>query len=468
MTIPSTVSDSRGLQAVIVGAGSRGNKVFAELMATHDTGFVVAGVVEPDAGRRLAFESRYELVPDRSFDSVEAFLAAERFADIVFICTPDLTHYSLCRTFSEHGYRIVLEKPVATTLEECLELLAVQRRAGNDIFVAHGLRYAPFFLKVKEVITGGTLGAVRHLHLTENVGHWHFAHSYVRGQWRRRDQAAPIVLTKTSHDLDVMQWLIDQRVASVTSHGSLSYFRAENAPEGATSRCVDCPLQDTCLYSATRFYLDERPEWPYDVVLGGRADSRAARLEAITTGPYGHCVWLNDNDVCDSQLVLLEYESGIFASFEMHAHTAENTRKIRVLFDRGELYGDVRRGELHISRFTGHKDQVDVERLELPDVGDPHGGGDLHLLMALGSHIRQQKSGDVLTSLENSLASHVLAFLAEESRQGGNAKIAVSPTIIPEVLIQAEAVSVPEALPMAEGEGSDTFLPHSLDQTGPP
>ncbi len=467
MTTPTTLSTSRPFHAVIVGAGSRGNKVFAELMATHDTGFVVAGVVEPDAGRRLAFEHRYEIAAERSFDSAEAFFEAERFADIIFICTPDLTHFSLCRTFSEHGYRIVLEKPVATTLEECLELLEVQRRAGNEIFVAHGLRYAPFFLKVKDVIARGTLGAVRHLHLTENVGHWHFAHSYVRGQWRRRDQAAPIVLTKTSHDLDVMQWLIDQRVTSVTSHGALSYFRAENAPAGATPRCVNCPLQDSCLYSATRFYLDERPEWPYDVVLGGKADSRAARLEAISTGPYGHCVWLNDNDVCDSQLVLLEYESGILASFEMHALTAENTRKIRVLFDKGELYGDLRRGDLQISRFTGRKDEVDVERIVVPDIGDPHGGGDLHLLMALGSHIRERKSGDVLTSLENSLASHVLAFLAEESRQRDNAKVPVSPTIIPEALIQAEAVSLPEALPLADGQGPGTFPDLSLDLTGP-
>ncbi|MCA9722998.1 MAG: Gfo/Idh/MocA family protein [Gemmatimonadales bacterium] len=446
MHLPHPASDP--LRAVIIGAGSRGNKVFAELMATHDTGFLVAGVVEPDAGRREAFASRYAVPAARTFTTLEAFLAAERFADIVFICTPDRTHFAICREVSAHGYRIMLEKPAATSLAECLELLETQRRSGNEIFVAHGLRYAPFFQQVKAIIASETLGRIRHVHLTENVGHWHFAHSYVRGQWRRRDESAPIVLTKTSHDLDVLQWLVDQRVVSVTSHGSLTYFRPENAPSGATDRCVDCPLQESCLYSATRFYLDERPEWPYDVVLGGGPDSREARQHAIATGPYGRCVWHSDNDVCDSQLVLLEYASGIFASFEMHAHTAENTRKLRVLFDHGELYGDVRRGTLWISRFTGQKDQVDVEQVPLPDLGDPHGGGDLQLLLALNEHIRQGRHGDMITSLEHSLASHVLAFLAEESRVSDNAKLAVSPMLIPAALLDPEAVSVPEPIPL--------------------
>ncbi|MEP6589570.1 MAG: Gfo/Idh/MocA family oxidoreductase [Gemmatimonadota bacterium] len=443
-----TEKSSLPLRAVIVGAGSRGNKVFAELMATEETGFVVAGVVEPDDRRREAFVERYAVPLARAFASVDAFLAAERFADLVFICTPDQTHFALCRDISEHRYRIVLEKPVATTLPECLELLEVQRRCGNEIFVAHGLRYAPFFQRVKEVIASGELGQVRHIHLSENVGHWHFAHSYVRGQWRRSDHAAPIVLTKTSHDLDLLQWLVEQRVVSVTSHGSLSYFRRENAPEGATPKCVDCPLQDSCLYSATRFYLDERPEWPYDVVLGGAAGSREARYEAIATGPYGHCVWLNDNDVCDTQLVLLEYASGIYASFEMLAHTAENTRKLRVLFERGEVYGDVRRGVLWLSRFTGQKEPADEERLPLPALIDSHGGGDLYFLHALREHITHGKRANEITSLENSLASHVLAFLAEESRGNDNKKVAVSSRIIPAAWRPAEAVLVPEPVPL--------------------
>jgi hypothetical protein len=443
------------LRAVIVGAGSRGNRVFAELMATQDLGFLVAGGVEPDPGRRAAFQARYAVAEERCFATLEEFFAAPRFSDVAFVCSPDQTHFAICRDLSEQGHTIVLEKPAATTLAECVELLEIQRRCGNAIFVAHGLRYAPFFRAVKALLDGGSLGEIRHIQLTEQVGHWHFAHSYVRGQWRRVDQAAPIVLTKTSHDLDILQWLVNEPVRSVTSHGSLSAFRAENAPAGATPRCVDCPLQDTCLYSATRFYLDQRPEWPYDVILEGGADSGERRRKAIETGPYGHCVWLNDNDVCDNQVVLLEFESGKLATFSMHAQTADNTRELRVFCDFGEIAGNLRRGELVVSRFSGQKDDLRPETVELPDTTDSHGGGDLELLRALYEHLTETKHADIMTSLERSLTSHVVAFLAEESRMQDNVKVAVSPWLIPAALRQPAGEALPEALPLPELEGLD-------------
>lgn len=441
---------SRRLRAVIVGAGSRGNRVFAELMATHDVGFEVAGVVEPDRGRREAFCRRYDVPSTHAFATLEAFLEAPPFSDIVFVCSPDRTHFAICRDLSEAGHAVMLEKPAATSLEECIALLEIQRRCGNPVFIAHGLRYAPFFRAVKALLDGGSLGTIRHIQLTEQVGHWHFAHSYVRGQWRRADQAAPIVLTKTSHDLDILQWLVDEPVASVTSHGSLSAFRADQAPAGAMPRCVDCPLQDSCLYSATRFYLAERPEWPYDVVLNGGPDTAEARREAIATGPYGHCVWLNDNDVCDNQVVLLEFASGKLATFSMHAQTADNTRELRIFCDAGEIRGDLRRGELVVSRFSGQKDDLRPEVVELPVTTDSHGGGDLELLRALHEHLTEAQHADIMTSLERSLASHVMAFLAEESRLADNVKVRVSPTLIPAALRQPAGEALPEPLPMPE------------------
>ncbi len=438
------------LEAVIVGAGSRGNTVFAELMATEELGYHVAGVVEPDLVRREAFVRRYGLPPERTFATLDAFLAAPRFADLVFICTPDRTHFELSEAVARQNYPIVLEKPVATTMAECLALLEIQRETGTEIFVAHGLRYSPFFQMVRQLIAEDRIGQIRHLHLTENVGHWHFAHSYVRGQWRRADQSAPIVLTKTSHDLDLIQWLMGGQVRSITSHGDRSYFRAENAPAGATPRCVDCPHQETCLFSATRFYLDERPEWPYDVVLGGAPESREARRRAIEIGPYGHCVWLNDNDVCDSQVVVLEYESGVMASFEMHALTAENTRLIRVLGERGEITGNFRRSQLRVTRFSGEKDVVESEKIPLPVFSDSHGGGDLHLLRSLHEYLVHGGGGDVITSLQSSLASHVLAFLAEDSRLLDSAKMLVAPALIPTELTLEPTPELPPPLPIEQ------------------
>ena len=414
--------------AVIIGAGARGNRVFAELMRTRRTGWRVAAVVEPHEERRESFRNVHGLPAERAYASVEELLDGPPVADVAFICTPDVTHYSICRDVSAAGYDVLLEKPLATSLPDCLALLDIQETHGNRVFVAHVLRYAPFFRAIKDIVRSRRYGLVRNIRLTENVGQWHFAHSYVRGSWRRRDESAPIVLTKSSHDLDLIAWLMaEDRPAFVSSFGSLEYFTAKNAPPEAADRCVDCPLQDRCLYSATRFYVHPEPGWPYDVPAPGAApeDVVEARRRAIATGPYGRCVWKSDNDVCDNQTVTVQFESGIHATFGLYALTADNTRRITILMDDAELRGDLHQGALAIHRFTGRPDEVVTEQIPLPRVDDHHGGGDLALLETLYEHLVHGHHAEVMTSLRSSLASHALAFLADDSRRKGGSPLPV-------------------------------------------
>jgi hypothetical protein len=401
------------LRAVIIGAGARGNRVFAELMRTRAPGWVVSAVVEPDQGRREAFRLAHGLPPDRAYTSLDALLQDPPVGDVAFVCTPDVTHYSICAAVSAAGYDVLLEKPIATSLPDCLALLDVQQTYDNRIFVAHVLRYSPFFRTIKEIVASREHGLVRNIRLVENIGHWHFAHSYVRGSWRRREDSAPIVLTKASHDLDIVAWLLERdRPAFVSSFGSLEYFTEANAPEEAAERCVDCRLQDTCLYSAPRFYVHDQPGWPYDV-LGADADERR---HAVETGRYGRCVWKSDNDVCDNQSVHIQFESGVHVQVGVYGLTADNTRRISILMDRAELVGDLHQGRLAIHEFTGRQDDLATREIPLPIPDDHHGGGDLALLRTLHEHLTTGAHREVMTSLETSIASHVLAFLADESR----------------------------------------------------
>ncbi len=301
----------------------------------------------------------------------------------------------------------------------------MEQTHGNNIFVAHVLRYSPFFRTIKEIVASREYGLVRNIRMDENVGHWHFAHSYVRGNWRRREDSAPIVLTKSSHDLDIIAWLMNEdRPAFVSSFGSLEYFTEKNAPAEAADRCVECPLKDTCLYSATRFYVHDEPGWPYDVItpVPGNAEERR---RAIETGPYGRCAWKCDNDVCDNQSVGIQFESGVQAEFGLYGLTADNTRRITILMDEAELTGDLHQGTLSILEFSGRKDDLRARQIPLPMAEDHHGGGDLALLQALQEHLTSGAHREVMTSLRSSIASHVLAFLADESRLSGGSPVPV-------------------------------------------
>lgn len=432
MTAPT---QRKGRSVVIVGAGARGNRVFARLISQYATGFDVVGVVEPLDPRRDMFRQQYGIPESHSFATLDAFLSVPRFADIVFICTLDPTHYEICRSVSEHGYDVLLEKPIATSLPECLALLEVERECRNRILVAHVLRYSPFFQAIKEIIDSGRHGRVRHIHLEEQIGHWHYAHSYVRGSWRRVADCAPIILTKCSHDLDIIPWLMGEKVVNVASVGGRTYFQQSNAPAGATDRCVDCPHQRSCQYSATRFYLNDRQEWPYESI-AQPADSMVARREAVATGPYGRCVWHCDNDVCEDQTVILEFESGVRATFEMHALTADSTRRVTVLLDNAEVRGDLYRNELTVTPHTGTPHDMAEQRIPLPDIRDRHGGGDLGLLQALHGYLSAGRHQEVMSSLSSSVLSHVLAFLADDSRRSNGVPLPVSDAFIPTQLME--------------------------------
>jgi hypothetical protein len=399
--------------------------VFAELMRTTDSGWQVTAVVEPDEIRRNTFAQRHGVPPERAFTSLAALLEVERVADVAFICTPDVTHYTICAAVSAAGYDVLLEKPIATSLPDCLALLDVQATHGNRIFVAHVLRYSPFFRTLKDLVASRRYGLVRNIRLTEYIGHWHFAHSYVRGNWRRREDTAPIILTKSSHDLDIIAWLMEKdRPAFVSSFGTLEYFTAVNAPPEAADRCVVCPLQDRCRYSATQFYVNDLSGWPYDVV-APQAAGVEARRRAIETGQYGRCVWHCDNDVCDNQAVTIQFESGIHASFGLYALSAENTRRITVLMDDAEVTGDLLHGRLSVSPLSGRKGATETQEIPIPTSDDHHGGGDLALLHTLRAHLLTGAHTEIMSSLASSIASHVLAFLADESRVNGGTPLPV-------------------------------------------
>ena len=116
--------------------------------------------------------------------------------------------------------------------------------------VCHVLRYAPFFREVKRVIDQGMIGKVITIQHNENIGNFHIAHSFVRGNWRRAAISSPLIMQKSCHDMDLLVWLVGSGCKKVASFGDLTYFKADHAPEGAALRCADCPHKDTCRFSA--------------------------------------------------------------------------------------------------------------------------------------------------------------------------------------------------------------------------
>ncbi|OPA80498.1 oxidoreductase [Paenibacillus selenitireducens] len=404
------------VRVALIGAGLRGVN-YLDYALQHPHELEVVAVAEPVAERRNSFKAKHGIADDMCFEHWDAFFAEPKLADAVLICTQDKQHFEPTMKALEAGYHVLLEKPMSPDARECM-LMGEKASQMNRVFsICHVLRYTNFFSTIRELLQRGTIGQLMSIQHNENVGYWHQAHSFVRGNWRRKDESSPMILAKSCHDLDILLWLADAECVRVSSFGSLSHFKADQAPEGAPLRCLDgCPVADECLYYAPKQYLTSDTNWPTSAISDDL--SYEARYRALQEGPYGRCVYHCDNDVVDHQVVNLEFANSVTAAFTMSAFTRDVSRTLKLMGTKGEIRGAMEKNEIEIIHFGSGK----VERISFEDMGGHvgHGGGDMGLVKDFLRLVREDGKSQGLTSAHHSVQSHLMAFAAEQSRVDGN------------------------------------------------
>ena len=400
----------------IIGYGGRG---CLYSWCFKNCGAELVSVCDSKDERLTLAQGNHGVANDRLFKNADDFFAQGKMSELCVIATQDESHYEIAMRALEIGYDLMLEKPIATSFEKCEAIYESAKRLGRRIFVCHVLRYAPFFQLIKKELDSGKYGKVETINMTENVAYWHQAHSYVRGNWRRAEDSTPMIVAKCCHDLDILVWLIGADCKYVSSMGSLSLFKKENKPTCATARCVDCPLVETCPYSAVKFYIHDKYEqgehgWPCDVLT--LKPTKESLLQALKEGPYGRCVFECDNDVVDHQVVNVEFDGGTTAHLTMTAFSKDCYREIHVHAEYGDIYGNMEENVLHCNIFGGETKDIDIAGLSKDKMAG-HGGGDERLVQDVVDFY-EGKAGVGLTTIEKSIMSHKIAFSAEESRVG--------------------------------------------------
>lgn len=408
----------RPVTYAVVGAGDRGTG-YANWIATRPALARVVAVAEPRDLQRTELARRHGVPPERAFRSWQELAAAPRLADAAIVATQDSDHVGPAITLADNGYHLVVEKPLAPTEQECAELVNAVTDAGVLFAVCHVLRYRPYTRLVKSLIDDGRVGDVMSVQHLEPVGYWHYAHSYVRGNWRRSDLASFMLLAKSGHDIDWLRHLVGRPIERVASFGSLRHFRREAQPAGASDRCLTCAVEPDCPYSAKRLYLDRvragRTGWPVNVLTDETTEDGVRA--ALADGPYGRCVYACDNDVVDHQVVALEFGGGVTATFTMTAFTPHMDRRTQIFGTHGSIDGDGERVSLH-DFVTGETSVIEVPGGG-QDAGDGHGGGDAGLLEAFTRAVATGDAGHILSGPHESLQSHLAVFAAERARLSG-------------------------------------------------
>ncbi|KAJ5471454.1 hypothetical protein N7530_008811 [Penicillium desertorum] len=494
---------------ILIGGGSRG-QALARAIVHGSNGHLIA-IAEPDPIRRRQIGRHCiwgieEPSEGEEFEGWRQFLEWElarqagaaaapidetgtsKVIDAAVICTPDHTHREIVLTLAPLGIHLMCEKPLATSLQDLFDIYSflgskqdialpsASVSAGILFAVGHGMRYTPHNQLLRKLVREDEIiGDVVSVEHTENVGWWHFCHSYVRGNWRKEKTSGPSLLTKSCHDIDFLLWLLaepnlprlgEERApvhlpSSVSSSGLLKFFRQKRKPRSAgnATNCLSCPAEQDCHFSAHKIYWERGVcmglgGWPADVVLPDIEDlldsgglqavkekldtklmedytSSTSEKEVSSRQWYGRCVFQSDNDVCDDQTVHISWDddegNDFYAksvTFHMTAFTeGVCTKQMRIFGTKGEISTD---GALVTVRdfVTG-----ETKSITPPMSTGGHSGGDYGLMRQFvlavdavknhGLELERAQIEFIGCTMEDIIRSHSLVFAAEEARKLG-------------------------------------------------
>lgn len=416
------------IKIAIVGFGDRG-RTYASMQQLYPEKMKIVAVADIRPERVETAKKLYDIPEENCFASAEEFYRVGKIADVVCVSTMDRQHVDHAIPALELGYDVLMEKPISPDLKKCDEILSAAKKSGRRVVLCHVLRYTAFYNKIKEIIDSGKIGDVVALNATENVGYWHQAHSFVRGNWRNADQTSPMILQKSCHDMDIMMWVTGKTAKSVSSIGGISHFKKECAPEGATPYCLGgCKVKENCIFDAEEIYIKSEKtgiannagSWITSVL--SEENTVESTYAALKDGQYGRCVYMCDNNVVDHQSVDIEMTDGSTIAFTMCAFTKDCYREFHAKGTRGEIIANMKDNKIVINEFGRDEEVIDLN-LQAADLKG-HGGGDSGLLSDfLDMLLNDSPPNERTTTLEASMVSHYLALAAEESRVNGGVNI---------------------------------------------
>lgn len=421
------------LTCAVLGYGNRG-EIYAKYAKTRPDELSVIAAIDP-SDFRLGLAREAHNIPDNMlFKSLDDFIASGVRCDFVINATMDQAHYETTVKLLENNFDILLEKPITGNPDELLHIERLAKKNDCRVVVCHVLRYTPFYSQIKKILDSGELGRIMNMQLNEHVGMAHFIKAYVRGKWHSEAECGSgLLLAKCCHDTDLMCWLNNEAEPYlVSSFGERAHFTEENAPEGATQFCYQCPKRDECMFDAVKCEIerDTIPDYtwcrinkPYEEI------TREEKEEYLKHDIYGQCVYkIKDMDIVDRQSVVLQYKNGSVATLNMVGGTMLAGRRIHILCEEGEIVGSIGENKFTVRKFVGGIGQLVEEVVDLNEIArleggedknsiTGHFGGDYYTMRDVVRYMSGEATSPSTTVLADSINSHLVCYGAEKARR---------------------------------------------------
>ena len=390
------------VKLAIIGTGLRGAYTYAPLIAKYKDKCEIVAFVENKKGRRDLFLEKYPVDKDMVFDNLNDFIAHDKLADAVIISHYDLLHYDTAQVLLVKGYDVLVETPVANSLDGFVHLKEYSLKNKDRLFmVAYNNRYSSFYTKLKEIVDDKKLGDLINISYNVDIGYQNFVHNYVRGNWRITSDTATIMLTNSCQDIDMMINLSKGKCQKVSCFSDLRIFNWENFNTKMSENCFRCSEEESCPFSAKKIYLQEDKFINNSVHINPTKDN----LEAILKqGPYGKCVFYCDNDVCDNLTSIFKFDNKVTSNFNINAFTKESDKKIRLFFKEGEVEASFKQKEIKIKSFLNTDEKI---------IKIDQENTDEKLFLDFIDRVKNKNYKSCISDVGSVIESHVATFAAE-------------------------------------------------------
>lgn len=337
----------------IIGFGHRGREFFFDSLLPNKSIEVVMIADSNPLNLNNLEDNRIQTTTDYHE------ILSNELIEGIFIATPDDTHGEITLAAIRHNKHIILEKPLEISVDKVVQLEKALGGYQRVFIVAYVLRYAPLFVKAKELVESGAIGEVFLINATDHIDYGSYA--FFRDWHRLKEKSGSLLLQKASHSLDMINWLIDSEPFQVAGLGGLESFGSPGAikkfgqPLTEKRYCHSCPIEESCEESLLNLKRYKKMEWGKDWP--------------------DQCVFDDEINVQDHQALLILYKNRAKVTYNLCQFSAFYRREFQLFGTKGELYFDDESHQIIVSnRQTGKREKYEFgDKLK-------HSGGDSEIV----------------------------------------------------------------------------------------
>lgn len=370
---------------VQVGMGHRAGMFCEPMTEKYKDTVDFAGICDLNQGRmdywnRAFSEKGYGKVPTYLADDFSRMIAEKKPDTVIVTTGPDATHSDYICQAMELGCDVVTEKPMTTDEVRCRRILETVKKTGKSLQVVFNYRYSLPRIQVRKLLMDGAIGEILSVSFTWMLDTRHGA-DYFRRWHRYRENSGSLLVHKSTHHFDLVNWWLDDIPENVFCHASKKFYTPQQAEhrglKARSERCLNCPEKDKC-----KFFVD----------ITKSDELRGLYFDCENDPPYyirDKCVFADDIEIWDNESVSVRYKNGAILSYMLHNYSpyegyriAFNGTKGRLehaccessyMSGDGTVQGALEKGKTTITLIPEFEGPQEIE-VEISKGG--HGGGD--------------------------------------------------------------------------------------------